>query len=326
MKMVVLDGYTLNPGDLSWGELERLGELVVYDRSPAAEVAERARAADILLANKAPVSAETIADAGNLKFITVLATGYDVVDVAAAGQRGIPVANVPEYGTDSVAQFAVALVLELAHQVGRHNTSVKAGEWSACPDWCYWKTRQVLLAGKKMGIVGFGRIGRRVGELAHALGMDVLAHDTVEMPAPDYRPFSWKTLPELFAEADVVTLHCPQTSENVGFADRELFGLMKKEAFFVNASRGGLVQEKDLAEALNAGDIAGAAVDVVSREPIQPDNPLLSARNCIITPHMAWASWDARRNLMETTVANIKAFLAGRPINVVNREFLAQTG
>ena len=322
MRIVVLDGYTLNPGDLSWDEVAELGELTVYDRTALQDIVPRAREAQIVLINKVPISADTLAQLPKLRFIAVTATGYDMVDVVAAGKRGIPVSNVPEYGTDSVAQFTFALILELCHHVGMHDRAVKAGEWSLSPDWCFWKTHQHLLVGKKIGIVGFGRIGRRVGEIAHAFGMEVIAFDPCPGESPTYTPFHWKSLHEVFSEADVVTLHCPQTSENVGFVNAELIKLMKREAFFINTARGGLVDEKALAEALNDGKIAGAAVDVVSVEPIRPDNPLLQARNCLISPHMAWASLSARRRLMATTVENIRAFLSGTPANLVNESYL----
>jgi glycerate dehydrogenase len=321
-KMVILDGYTLNPGDLSWDELGELGRLNLYDRTETHQVIERARDGEIVLTNKVPLSQQMITQLPTLKFIAVTATGYNMVDIEAAGKQGIPVSNVPEYGTDSVAQFAFALILELCHQVGVHHAAVKGGEWSSSPDWSFWKTPQILLAGKKIGIVGFGRIGRRVGELAHAFGMEVLAFDPEQQKTPAYSPFHWKSLDRLFAEADVVSLHCPQTPDNAGFVNRNVIELMKKSAFFVNAARGGLVNEDDLAAALNAERIAGAALDVVSMEPIESNNPLLSARNCLITPHMAWSSLTARHKMMTTTVENIKAFLSGLPINVVNNAYL----
>ena len=322
MEIVVLDGYTLNPGDLSWDEIGKLGELTVYDRTAPNEIVERTRKAGIILTNKASVSAITLEKLPDLKFIAVMATGYDIVDIAAAGRRGIPVSNVPEYGTDSVAQFVFALLLELCHHVGAHQEAVKAGEWTASPDWCFWKTSQILLKGKKIGIVGFGRIGRRVGELAHAFGMEVMAFDPQTQESPAYARFHWKSLKEVFAEADVVTLHCPQTRDNVGFVNAELLDLMKRNAFFINAARGGLVNENALAQALNNGSIAAAAVDVVSIEPIRPDNPLLNAQNCLISPHIAWASLCARQTLMAQTIKNIKAFISGNSINVVNKKFL----
>lgn len=318
MKIVVLDGKTLNPGDNPWDEVAGLGELTVYDRTAPEEIIPRAKDAEIVLTNKTPLSGETIEQLPNLKFISVLATGYNVVDVQAASRRGIIVSNVPVYATDSVAQFTFALLLELCHHVAAHDAAVKAGEWSSCPDFCFWKYPLVELAGKQMGLVGFGRIGRRVGELAHAFGMKVSAADIIRDEMPGYEPFSWADIDEIFATSDVVSLHCPQTPDNVGMVNRELLGRMKKSAFLINTSRGGLIVEEDLAEALNAQKIAGAALDVVSTEPIKPDNPLLKARNCIITPHIAWASLDARRRLMKATAENISAFIAGAPVNVVS--------
>ena len=322
MEIVVLDGYTLNPGDLSWGEIRELGKLTVYDRTALDEIVVRVREAGVILTNKVPISATTLEKLPNLRFISVMATGYDIVDIEAAGRRGIPVSNVPEYGTDSVAQFVFALLLELCHYVGVHQEAVKAGEWAVAPDWCFWKSPQILLKGKKMGIVGFGRIGRKVGELAHAFGMEVTAFDPHTQESPAYEPFHWKPLKEVFAEADVVTLHCPQTKDNVRFVNKEMLALMKRDAFFINAARGGLVDEKALAEALNNGSIAAAAIDVVSAEPIRSDNPLLSAQNCLITPHIAWASLGARQTLMAETAKNIKSFMSGNSINVVNKEYL----
>lgn len=318
MRIAVLDGYTLNPDDNPWDDVAALGDLTVYDRTPSDQIVERAKDADIVLTNKTPLSAQTMEELPNLKFIGVLATGYNVVDVVAARARGIPVSNVPVYGTDAVAQFVFALVLELCHHVAEHNASVQAGEWSKSADFCYWKTPLLELAGKRMGLVGFGRIGRRVGELAHAFGMEVLAHDVQPGDAPEYAPFSWRGIDELFAEADIVSLHCPQTDENTGFVNAALLGRMQSHAFFINTARGGLVNEADLAEALNKGVLAGAAVDVVSSEPIAPDNPLLGARNILITPHIAWATLAARQRLMKTTAENVAAFLRGTPINVVN--------
>lgn len=322
MKIVVLDGYTLNPGDNPWDPIEALGDLTVHDRTDPSSVAEIASEAEVLMTNKTPITTETLNALDSLKFISVLATGYNIVDIEAAGKRGIPVSNIPEYGTDSVGQFTMALVLELCHNVGEHNRSVHSGDWSSCPDWCYWRTPQVLLNGKTMGIVGFGRIGQRVGELAHAFGMNVLAFDPAASGDPGYRPFEWAGIDKLFSESDVVSLHCPQTQENTGFVCKSLLKKMKRSAFLINASRGGLVNEKDLAEALNAGILAGAALDVVSVEPIEKGNPLLSAQHCLLTPHMAWSTFEARRRLMEGTAENLRAFLAGKPINLVNRDFL----
>lgn len=317
MKIVVLDGKTLNPGDNPWAAVEKLGELTVYDRTAAEEVIQRADGADVLLTNKTPLPADVLEQLPSLRFISVLATGYNVVDIESAGRRGVVVSNVPIYATDSVAQFTFAMLLELAHHVGSHDLAVKAGRWSESPDFCFWDFPLVELAGKKMGIVGFGRIGRRVGELAHAFGMEVLAADVNHVHPPEYEPFQWVEVEELFKAADVASLHCPQTADNVGMVNRELLGRMKADAFLINNSRGGLIVEADLAEALNASRIAGAALDVVSAEPIRSDNPLLSAQNCLITPHIAWAALAARRRLMATTAENIAAFAAGKPINVV---------
>lgn len=318
MRIVVTDGYTLNPGDNPWDEVANLGDFAVYDRTPDDQIIERTRDADVLVINKTPLSATTLGLLPKLKLIAVSATGYNVVDVAAARARGIPVSNVPEYGTDSVSQFVFALLLELCHRVAVHDGAVKAGQWSQAPDFSFWLTPLVELAGKRMGVIGFGRIGRRVGEIAHAFGMEVLAADVVTTSVPGYQPFAWRSVREVFAQADVVSLHCPQTTENTQMVNRDLLRLMKKTAFFINAARGGLVVDADLAWALDEGLLAGAALDVVSSEPIKPDNPLLGARNCIITPHMAWAALAARKRLMATTAANIASFMAGTPINLVN--------
>lgn len=318
MKIVVLDGYTLAADGNSWAGLEQFGEVELYERSSAVEIVARSRSAQVLITNKACISAEVIDQAAELRFIAVSATGYDCVDVQAARCRGIPVANVPEYGTHSVAQFTIALLLELCHRVGHHADAVRAGVWARSPDFCFWHTPQLELAGKAMGIVGFGRIGRRVGELTHALGMKVLACSRTHTPPPDYQPFAWVGLDELFAQADVISLHCPLTPETAGLVNNRRLGLVKPEALLLNTSRGGLVVEQDLADALNEERLAGAAVDVVSHEPVPPDNPLLAARNCLITPHIAWATRQARRRLLEATIANVANFLAGRPTNVVN--------
>jgi glycerate dehydrogenase len=319
MKIVVLDGYTLAADGNSWDALLPLGEVIIHDRSSPAEVTERARGANVLITNKARIPAEVIIGSPSLRFIAVSATGFDCVDVAAASRRGIPVSNVPEYGTDSVAQLTFTLLLELCHHVGQHADAVRAGEWTRAPDFCFWKTPQIELAGKTMGIVGFGRIGRRVGELAHAFGMSILAHSRSHSAPPPYQPFAWVRLDELFAQADVISLHCPLTPETAGLVNRERLRSVRSSAFLLNTARGGLVVEQDLAEALNEGRLAGAAVDVVAQEPIRPDNPLLTARNCLITPHIAWATREARRRLLAATVANVASFLAGRPTNVVNR-------
>jgi len=318
LSIVVLDGKRLNPGDNPWGEVARFGKLTVYDWTDSADVVERAKGADIVLTNKSPVGREAIGKLPSLKYISVLATGYNIVDVTAARERNIPVSNVPVYGTDSVAQYVFALLLEFANRVSLHDASVKAGDWSKSGQWSYTLSPQSELAGKTMAIVGFGRIGRRVGELAHAFGMEVLAVDVNETGPPPYRPFAFVPLEDAFRRADIVSLNCALTPENTGMVNKGLFSLMKPSAFLINVARGPLVNDADLAEALNGGVLAGAALDVVSAEPIAPDNPLLGAKNCIITPHMAWATLEARRRLMKETAENIAAFLEGRTKNVVN--------
>jgi len=322
MKIVATDGHTLNPGDNPWDPVAGLGELKVYPRCDPKEVVNLAAEAEILIINKTKIPAGTLEKLGRLRFITMAATGFDCVDVAAAGALGVPVSNIPVYGTDSVSQYALALLLELCHRVGLHDQAVKAGEWTGNPDWSFWKTPLIELRGKVMGIVGFGRIGRRTGELAHALGMEVLAHDPHPGREPGYQPFGWASLEEVFAKADAVSLHSPQTEENAGFVKADLLGRMKPTAFLINTARGGLVNEADLARALDQGRLAGAAVDVVSSEPISPDNPLLKAKNILITPHLAWATREARERLMATIAENIRAFQAGRPINLVNQAYL----
>jgi glycerate dehydrogenase len=318
MKIVVLDSCTLSAETESWAALKAFGEVEVHDRSSTEEIGPRARAATVLIANKADLPAEVLEQAPALRLIAVTGTGYDCVDVAAASRRGVAVANVPSYGTDSVAQFAFALLLELCHRVGDHARAVREGEWSRSSDFCYRLSPLIELAGKTLGVVGFGRIGRRVGELAHAFGMSVLAVTRSSSPSPAYQPFEWTELEELFRRSDVISLHCPLTPETAGMVQRDRLSQIKPGAFLINTSRGGLVVERDLADALNDGRLAGAAVYVVSREPIQAKNPLLTARNCLITPHIAWATNEARRRLLETTIANVAAFLAGQPRNIVN--------
>jgi glycerate dehydrogenase len=317
-KIVVLDGHTLNPGDNPWDSIGSQGELTVYDRTPAGQIVERAGAAEIVLANKTPLDANTLAALPKLRFISVLATGYNVVDVASARRQGVVVSNVPEYGTASVAQHVLAMLLALVDRPERHDQLVRQGEWQRRGEFSFWDAPLVELAGKRMGIIGFGRIGRRVGELAHALGMEVLACNTRQVNAPDYRPFAWRSCEQIFAEADVISLHCPLVPENQGMVDRVRIATMKPAALLINTARGGLVHEQDLADALNTERIGGAALDVLSAEPPARDNPLLTAKNCLITPHLAWATVEARRRLMAITAENVAAFLRGRPINVVN--------
>jgi glycerate dehydrogenase len=318
MKIVVLDGHTLNPGDLDWKTLAALGELTVHERTEATLVVERIGDAEVVLTNKTPLSAEIIQACNKLRYIGVLATGYNVVDVAAAKASGIVVTNIPTYGTDAVAQFAFALLLEVCHHVGHHAQSVRDGQWSRCPDFCYWHHPLIELAGKTMGLIGFGRIGQRSAEIALALGMRVLAYDEYPNKSLEREGISYTTLDGLLAESDVISLHCPLTDKNKGMINKDSISRMKNGAILINTSRGPLVDESDLAAALNAGKLLGAAVDVVSSEPIRPDNPLLNARNMLITPHIAWAPKEARTRLLTIAVDNLRAFLDGSVVNKVN--------
>jgi glycerate dehydrogenase len=317
VRIAVLDGYTLNPGDNPWDPVAALGELTVYDRTTRHDILQRAAGAEIVLTNKTPLDGPTLAALPALRFISVLATGYNVVDIDAARRLGITVSNVPEYGTDSVAQHVIALLLCMVHRPERHDRLVRQGEWLRRGDFSFWDAPLVELAGKRMGIVGFGRIGRRVGELAHALGMEVLAHDANPGNPPNYNHFAWRTLDEVFAEADIISLHCPLTAQNQGMVNRQRLAAMKRSSLLINTARGGLVNESDLAEALNQDRIAGAALDVLTIEPPAEDSPLLRAKNCLITPHMAWAARESRARLMAITAANIAAFQRGAPINMV---------
>jgi len=318
MRIVVLDGHTLNPGDNPWDDLARLGELAVYDRTPLAQVVERADGAEIVLTNKTVIDGAAIAQLPALRLIAVLATGYNVVDIAAARAHGIKVSNVPEYGSADVAQHTLALLLELCHRVGDHTRAVAEGAWSRAPDFSFWLTPPRSLEGQTIGIVGYGRIGRQVAHLARALGMRVLASSRLARPSGGEPPDGWRTIPDLFAESDVISLHCPLTDDNAQFVNAALLARVRPGALLINAARGGLIDEPALAAALTEGRLAGAALDVLSREPPPPDHPLLHAPNCVITPHIAWASLAARRRLMAASVNNIRAFLAGKPVNVVN--------
>jgi glycerate dehydrogenase len=316
MKIVVLDGFTLNPGDLSWDELRALGPCEIFDRTLADQVEPRAAGAGILLTNKTVLSRDSIVRLPALKYIGVLATGTNVVDLGAARERGVPVTNVPAYGTRSVAQATFALLLELTNHTGHHGLTVRAGRWTKSVDWCYWDLPLLELDGLTMGLVGFGRIGRAVAELAHAFGMKVLTHTpSFNRPPPYGRAVK---LEEIFRESDVVSLHCPLTPQTLKLVNAERLRLMKPTAFLLNTSRGPLVDEAALADALNSGVIAGAALDVLSVEPPPTTNPLLLAKNCIITPHNAWATQAARARLLSVAVANVRAFLAGKSVNVVS--------
>ena len=320
MKIVILDGYTENPGDLSWAELEGLGELTIYDRTSLTdedEIASRIDNADILLTNKTPVSAAVLERNPNVKYISVLATGYNIVDVAAARSRGIPVSNVPAYGTAAVAQFAIAMLLEICHHVAHHSETVHAGRWESCADWCYWDYPLIELDGKTMGIIGFGRIGRQTGRIAKAMGMKILAAGS--RPTDAGREIAeYAELDELLARSDVIALHCPLFPSTQGIISRENIAKMKDGVILLNNSRGPLIDEQALADALNSGKVYAAGLDVVSTEPIRGDNPLLKAKNCFITPHISWAPKESRRRIMDCTAENIRAFLAGKPVNVVN--------
>lgn len=317
MKIVVLDGYCLNPGDLSWDGLRRFGEVEVFERTPAEKVVERSAGAGIVLTNKTPLPADALQQLPDLRYIGVLATGYNVVDVAAAGKQGISVANIPTYGTASVAQFVFALLLELCHNVRLHADAVRAGEWSRNADWSFWQSPLMELAGKTMGIIGFGRIGRHTGRIADAMGMRVIAHDTYQGDPPTYEGFRWAAVEQVLRESDVVSLHAPLFPETQGMINARSLAWMKASAFLINTSRGPLVVDQDLADALNAGRLAGAGLDVLSVEPPAGTNPLLTARNCLVTPHIAWATKEARSRLMDAAVQNVAAFLGGKPQNLV---------
>ncbi|MGN1377541.1 MAG: D-2-hydroxyacid dehydrogenase [Dorea sp.] len=319
MKIVVLDGYTLNPGDISWEGFEALGEVTVYDRTKAEDVVERIGDAEVVYTNKTPITRETLDTCKNVKFIGVLATGYNIVDIEAAKEKGIPVANIPTYGTAAVSQFAIALLLELCHHVGEHSDAVKAGEWSSNPDWCFWKHPLVELAGKTMGIIGFGRIGQDTGKIAQAMGMNVLAYDAFKRPELESDTCHYADLDTVLAQSDVIALHCPLFPETEGIINKDTIAKMKDGVMIINDARGPLIVEEDLRDALNSGKVAGAALDVVSTEPIRMDNPLLDAKNVILTPHIAWAPKESRQRLMNIAVDNLKHFVDGEPQNIVNK-------
>lgn len=319
MKIVVLDGYTLNPGDLSWDGFKSIGDIEVYNRTPAEKVIQRSQGAEIVLTNKTPLTEEFFNNMPNLKYVGVLATGYNVVDINAASKKNVVVTNIPTYGTKSVAQMVFALLLELLHHVQKHNDAVKEGAWSEGPDFCFWNYPLVELADKTMGIIGFGRIGQQVAKIAEAFGMKIIAYNPRRKDQSNLSNFRWVDLSELLSESDVVSLHCPLFEETKGIINKDSLVKMKKTAILINTSRGPLVVEQDLADALNNGVIAGAGLDVLSVEPPSKDNPLIFANNCIITPHIAWATKEARVRLMDIAIDNLNAFLAGKPVNVVNK-------
>jgi len=317
MRMAVLDGKAVVGDDLSWSALEEFGAVDVYDATPPELVVPRGEPAEALIINKVVLDADTLAHLPRLQYVGVTATGYNVVDVSAARERGLVVTNVPTYGTDSVAQLVFALLLELCHRVGHHAQTVRDGRWGASEHFCYWNFPLVELAGRTMGVVGYGRIGRRTADIARAFGMRVTAHD-VRPEAMTADGVTAVGLPALFEQSDVVSLHCPLTADNRAFVNADLLRRMKPTAFLINTARGQLVNEADLASALNEGRIAGAGLDVLDGEPPRPDNPLLTARNCFTTPHIAWATRASRRRLLDATVANLRAFLTGAPQNVVS--------
>lgn len=317
MKIVILDGYTENPGDLSWNGFEQLGSLTVYDRTEEKDIVSRIGDAQAVITNKTPITRDTLNACQNIQYIGVLATGYNVVDIEAAKERGIPVCNIPTYGTAAVGQFAIALLLEICHRIGHHDKAVHEGRWQNSPDWCFWDYPLIELAGKTMGIIGFGRIGQATGRIAQAMGMKVLAYD--ENPnetgntIADYVP-----LEELYAKSDVIALHCPLLPSTEGIICKETIAQMKDGVIILNNSRGPLIIEQDLYEALESGKVYAAGLDVVSSEPIKEDNILLKAKNCIITPHISWAPKESRQRLMDIAVSNLKAFIDGKSENVVN--------
>lgn len=317
MKIVILDGHAVNPGDLSWDFLNKYGEVTVYERTQLDEVAQRIGDAEIVLTNKSPITEDILNTCPNIKLVCVLATGYNVVDCEATKKRGIPVCNVPDYGTAAVAQFTFALLLDLCHKVAHHAQTVRDGKWCESPDFCYWETPQMELAGKTLGIIGFGRIGRAVGRIANAFGMNVIAYNRSQCEEGKSIG-SYVNLDELLKSSDIISLHCPLTAENTGMINAQNIAKMKDGAILINTARGPLIDESALAAALESGKLRGAACDVISAEPMAENNPLKTAPNCIVTPHMAWAPIESRKRIQECTDRSIQAFLAGSPINTVN--------
>jgi glycerate dehydrogenase len=318
MKIVVLDGYTLNPGDLSWESMKQLGNLTVYERTAPADVYARANEAEILFTNKTPLPAELLNSLSSLKYIGVLATGYNIVDTETAKLNGVVVTNVPGYGTASVVQLTIALLLELCQHVQHHSNAVMKGKWVNSIDWCFWDYPLTELAKKTMGIIGFGSIGQNVADIAAAFGMNVIAFSRRQTDQTHRKNFRWVDMSELLETSDVVSIHCPLTPETKGLINKNTLAQMKSSAFLLNTSRGPIIVESDLADALNAGVIAGAGIDVLSVEPPSINNPLFKAKNCLITPHLAWATKEARTRLLETAVTNLESYCAGKPVNKVN--------
>lgn len=320
MKIVVLDGYTENPGDLSWGALEALGELTVYDRTSLtdeAEIISRIGDAEAVYTNKTPITRHIIDACPNMGFIGVLATGYNVVDYVYAREKNIPVCNIPTYGTAAVGQFAIAMLLEICHHVAHHSEAVHQGRWESNADWCFWDYPLIELVDKTMGIIGFGRIGQQTGRIAKAMGMNILAYDSFQSDS-GREIGTYVDLDTLLAQSDVIALHCPLFPETQGIINKETIAKMKDGVILLNNSRGPLVVEQDLADALNSGRVYAAGLDVVSTEPIRGDNPLLQAKNCIITPHISWAPKESRQRIMDCAVSNLQAYQNGAPVNVVN--------
>lgn len=321
MKIVILDGYTENPGDLSWDEMEKLGEITVYDRTDINdenEIAKRIGDAEIVITNKTPISENVFKQCENIKYIGVLATGYNIVNCTMATEKKIPVCNIPTYGTKSVSQFAIALLLEICHNIGHHNSQVKTGVWENCADWCFWDHPLIELDTKTMGIIGFGRIGQSTAHIAQALGMNILAYDSHQNKSLETDQCKYASLDEVFAKSDVIMLHCPLFPETQGIINKNSIAKMKDGVIIINNSRGHLIVEEDLKDALNSGKVAAAGLDVVSSEPILGNNPLLKAKNCIITPHISWAPKESRQRIMDIAVENLKAFIADIPQNIVN--------
>lgn len=316
-KIVILDGYTENPGDLSWAPFEALGEVTVFDRTPVDQIIPHIGSAEIVITNKTPLRRETLDACPSIRYIGVLATGYDVVDVQAARERGIPVTNVPAYGTAAVGQYAIAMLLEICHHVAHHAQAVRDGRWQSCPDWCFWDYPLIELDGKTMGVIGFGRIGRQTARIAKAMGMRILAYDN--NPCDEGRAIGdYVSLDTLYAQSDVIALHCPLFSETRGMICKESIAKMKDGVILLNNSRGPLINEQDLADALESGKVYAAGLDVVSTEPIAGDNPLLHAKNCFITPHISWASRESRARIMDMAANNLSQWLAGTPIHIVD--------
>ncbi len=318
MKIVILDGFTLNPGDLSWDDFKALGEVIYYDRTITEDIIHRIGDAEIIITNKTPLSAATIEACPNIKYIGVLATGYNVVDVDAAAKRNIPVCNIPSYGTSAVAQFVFAHLLNICHHLQDHVYSVKEGNWSSCPDFCYWDYPLTELSGKILGVIGYGRIGQAVGRIAQAFGMRVLAYDKHQNSSLECKSMSYTTIDKIFEQSDVISLHCPLFEDTEGIINKKNIGKMKDGVILINTSRGPLIVEEDLAEGLKSGKIRAAGLDVVVNEPILKDSILLSLENCFITPHIAWAPQESRKRLMDTAVSNLQSFLSGHVQNRVN--------